>query len=80
MGTVLNSVSIVSISQGRRLLLGFDKRSLVFVGYWPRQSAVVVAHQGTDPHEMYVALIPNTRSYPLSRHPDYRRGPRRVCT
>jgi hypothetical protein len=29
---------------------------LVYVGYWPTQSAVVVAHQGTDPHKLYVLV------------------------
>ncbi|KAF8469382.1 Alpha/Beta hydrolase protein [Russula ochroleuca] len=27
-----------------------------YVGYWPTQSAVVVAHQGTDPHKMLAVL------------------------
>ena len=27
---------------------------IVFVGYWPAQNAVVVAHEGTDPTELYV--------------------------
>jgi hypothetical protein len=30
---------------------------LVYIGYWPTESAVVVAHQGTDPHEMHVSLF-----------------------
>src|SRR6266850_3087481 len=32
---------------------------LDFVGYWPAQSSVVVAYQGTNPKEMYVAIILN---------------------
>jgi hypothetical protein len=32
---------------------------LDFVGYWPAQTSVVVAYQGTNPKEMYVALILN---------------------
>ena len=26
----------------------------VYVGFWPAKSAVVVAHQGTDPLRLYV--------------------------
>ena len=37
---------------------------LVYVGYWPTESAVVVAHQGTDPHEMHVPLNFKTLAAP----------------
>ena len=53
MGTVCSSVSIASISQGPRLFIKHDK-IVVYVGYWPTESAVVVAHQGTNPHKMHV--------------------------
>jgi len=39
--------------------LDLIKMLLDFVGYWPAQSSVVVAYQGTNPKELYVALIRN---------------------
>jgi len=33
-----------------------DDMQFFYVGYWPTESAVVVAHQGTDPHEMLAVL------------------------
>jgi hypothetical protein len=29
----------------------------VFVGYWPDQDTVVVAHEGTDPTQLYAFAI-----------------------
>jgi len=33
-----------------------DNTQFFYVGYWPAESAVVVAHQGTDPSEFYAVL------------------------
>lgn len=44
-----------------------------YAGYWPAQSAVVVAHQGTDPLKMFVlppALNPRRRCSPTRRMSD----------
>ncbi|KAI0311772.1 lipase class 3 family protein [Amylostereum chailletii] len=40
-------------------LTGGDGNSVqyFFVGYWPEQNTVVVAHQGTDPTELYVPSV-----------------------
>jgi hypothetical protein len=35
---------------------------LVYVGYWPTQSSVVVAHQGTNPSELYVPTFSSNRT------------------
>ncbi|KAN0118544.1 Alpha/Beta hydrolase fold [Russula decolorans] len=37
-----------------------DGMQFFYVGYWPTESAVVVAHQGTNPHEMHVPLTLKT--------------------
>jgi hypothetical protein len=34
-----------------------------FVGYWPSQDTVVVAHQGTDPTKLRVVITPYRFSY-----------------
>lgn len=46
-----------SISLFLASLIEHERQTILdFVGYWPNESAVVVAHQGTDPNEMYVPL------------------------
>jgi hypothetical protein len=35
-----------------------------YVGYWPAQNAVVVAHEGTDPTQLYVSSLVTSSLYP----------------
>lgn len=53
MGMVLNSVSNPLILQ-RPSTFRTRTTILDYVGYWPTQSTVVVAHQGTNPAHMCV--------------------------
>ena len=53
MATVLSFVSIHPFDSKWDVNLDNDRCPLVFVGFWPAQSAVVVAHQGTNPLKLY---------------------------
>ena len=46
-----------------------DISHLDFVGYWPSQNSVVVAHQGTDPFNAFV-VISSSDNFPSSSYSD----------
>ena len=66
---VLSFVSIHPINSQWDVIFETDC-FLVFVGFWPAQSAVVVAHQGTNPLKLYGLRFLVTLRRTLIRHAD----------